>query len=191
MRCCCFFASCPEPRGAGGPRATYILATSSASRALQGLTSGTSASGCVVVLQAAILARDQTLPARHRESAKMSLGPSGFSKVTERKAMRFVTARTCFVIVAAGHATRFLDARIRRIFGRRVERRFLDVWPRRSVVVRGGAAALRVLFPDATGASRSSPSAGVDPDDRAGSGPGPMGVQDDEESMCGGGHGAR
>ena len=69
--------------------------------------------------------------------------------------MRFVTARPRFVIVAAHHALRFLDARIRRIFGRRVERRFLDVWPRWSVVVRGGAAAPRGSLADATGASRS------------------------------------
>ena len=82
--------------------------------------------------------------------------------------MRSVAARPFFVIVAARHALRLLDARIRRIFGRRIERRFLDVWPRRSVVVRGGAAALRVLLPDATGASRSSISARVDLDDRAG-----------------------
>ena len=65
-------------------------------------------------------------------------------RVSDRKEMRFVTARPRFVIVAANHALRFLDARIRRIFGRRVERRFLDVWPRWSVVVRGGAAAARV-----------------------------------------------
>ena len=82
--------------------------------------------------------------------------------------MRSVAARPFLVIVAAHHALRFLDARIRRIFGRRVERRFLDVWPRWSVVVRGGAAAARGSHADATGASGSSPSAGVDPDDRAG-----------------------
>ena len=73
-----------------------------------------------------------------------------------------------------------LNARIRRTFGRRVERRFLDVWPRWSVVVRGGAAAPRVSLADATGASRSSISAGVDLDDRAGPRAGPVGVQDDE-----------
>jgi len=94
--------------------------------------------------------------------------------------MRSVAARPFLVIVAANHALRFLDARIRRIFGRRVERRFLDVWPRWSVVVRGGAAALRVSLADATGASRSSPTAGVDLDDRGGPRAGPVGVQDDE-----------
>ena len=64
-----------------------------------------------------------------------------------------------------------LNARIRRTYGRRVERHVFDVWPRRSVAIRGGAAALRVSLADATGASRSSPSAGVDLDDRAGSAP--------------------
>ena len=67
--------------------------------------------------------------------------------------MRFVPARPRFVIVAANHALRFLDARIRRIFGRSVERRFLDVWPRWSVVVRGGAAAQRGSLADATRAA--------------------------------------
>ena len=89
--------------------------------------------------------------------------------------MRFVAARPRFVIVAANHALRLLDARIRRIFGRRVERRFLDVWPRWSVVVRGGAAAPRGSLADATGASSSPLSADVDLDDRAGSGAGLVG----------------
>ena len=102
------------------------------------------------------------------------------TKVSDRKEMRFVTARPRFVIVAAHHALWSLDARIRRIFGRRVERHFFDVWPRRSVAVRGGAAALRVSLADATGASRSSPTAGVDLDDRGGPRAGPVGVQDDE-----------
>ena len=82
--------------------------------------------------------------------------------------MRFVPVRPRFVTVATQHALRFLDARIRRIFGRRVARRFLDVWPRRSVAVRGGTAALRVSLADATSASGSWPSADVDLDDRAG-----------------------
>ena len=170
-----FFALRPELPTAEGPRATYILATSSAFAALPGLTSGTSPSGCVVVFQAAILARDQKFSSRNCVWTKIRLEASGFPTVTERKEMRSVAARPFLVIVAARHALRLLDARIRRIFGRRVERRFLDVWPRRSVVVRGGAAALRVLLPDATGASRSSPSAGVNPDDRAGSGAGFVG----------------
>ena len=54
---------------------------------------------------------------------------SGFTKVTDRKAMRFVPARPRFVIVAANHALRFLDARIRRIFGRSVERHVFDSRP--------------------------------------------------------------
>ena len=132
------------------------------------------------MLQAAILARDPKFPSRDCVWTKIRLEASGFPKVPERKEMRFVAARPRFVIVAANHALRFLDARIRRIFGRRVERRFLDVWPRWSVVVRGGAAAPRVSLADATGASRSSISAGVDLDDRAGSCAGPVGVQDDE-----------
>ena len=78
---------------------------------------------------------------------------SGFRKVTDRKAMRFVPARPRFVMVAANHALRLLDARIRRIFGRSVERHVFDVWPRRSVAVRGGAAALRVSLADATRAA--------------------------------------
>ena len=107
----------------------------------------------------------------YRVSTKIRLEASGFTKVTDRKEMRFVTARPRFVIVASHHALRFLDARIRRIFGLRVARHVLDVRPRRSVVVHGGAAAPRVSLADATGASRSSPSAGVDLDDRAGSAP--------------------
>ena len=77
-----------------------------------------------------------------------------------------------------------LNARIRRTCCRRVAGHVLDVWPRRSVVVLVGAAALRVSLADATGASHSSPSADVDLDDRAGSAAGPVGVQDDEASMC-------
>ena len=67
--------------------------------------------------------------------------------------MRSVAARPFLVIVAANHALRLLDARIRRIFGRSVERHVFDVWPRRSVAVRGGAAALRVSLADATRAA--------------------------------------
>ena len=85
----------------------------------------------------------------YRVSTKIRLEASGFTRVTDRKEMRSVAARPRFVIVAAHHALRLLDARIRRIFGRRVERRFLDVWPRRSVVVRGGAAAQRGSLADA------------------------------------------
>ena len=55
--------------------------------------------------------------------------PLGFTKVTDRKEMRFVTARPFLVIVAAHHALRFLDARIRRIFGRSVERHVFDSRP--------------------------------------------------------------
>ena len=105
------------------------------------------------MLQAAILARGQKLSSRNCVWTKIRLEASGFTRVTDRKAMRFVPARPRFVIVAANHALRLLDARIRRIFGRSVERHVFDVWPRRSVAVRGGAAALRVSLADATRAA--------------------------------------
>ena len=89
----------------------------------------------------------------YRVSTKIRFGPSGFTTVSDRKEMRYVAARPRFVIVAANHALRLLDARIRRIFGRSVERHVFDVWPRRSVAVRGGAAALRVSLADATRAA--------------------------------------
>ena len=101
------------------------------------------------MLQAAILARDPKFPSRHCVWTKIRLEASGLTKVSDRKEMRFVTARPRFVIVAAHHALWSLDARIRRIFGRRVERHVFDVWPRRSVVVRGGAAAQRGSLADA------------------------------------------
>ena len=63
----------------------------------------------------------------YRVSTKIRLEASGFTKVTDRKEMRFVTARPRFVIVAAHHALWSLDARSRRIFGRRVERLFFVV----------------------------------------------------------------
>ena len=61
---------------------------------------------------------------------------SGFTKVTERKAMRSVAARPFLVIVAAHHALRFLDARICRIFGLRVARHVVDA---SAASVRGGS----------------------------------------------------
>ena len=97
--------------------------------------------------------------------------------------MRSVAARPFLVIVAASHALRFLDARIRRIFGRRVERRFLDVWPCRSVAIRGGAVALRVSLADAR-ARRARRRVQVSTRTTApGPAPALLGVQDDEASV--------
>ena len=72
----------------------------------------------------------------YRVSTKIRLEASGLRRVSDRKEMRSVAARTFLVIVAASHALRFLDARIRRIFGRSAECHVFDLM---AASVRGGS----------------------------------------------------